>query len=237
MPLLQYPSRNVYFDIARGIHPDCETVHMFGFNRDVADAYETIWNNGGGIYTFPASAVQMSVVSTSASDTMPVLISGLDASRNRIAETVTLNGTTAVTTTQSFLRINSAQITSGNNVGDISITNGGTTYGHIEATYGTHQATIYSVPANHSLYIAHVSVTSGTINSNKYGFLRACIQSATVEQHFFESTFVTSQLDYQVNVPFKVPAGFDFTMEAKSSSSTNEFTAYVAGILVNDNYQ
>lgn len=237
MPLLQYVSRNSYFDVARGIHPDCETIHLFGFNRTVGTSYETLFNNGGGIYTYPASAVQMSVVSASASDTMTVQISGLSVSRARITETVTLTGTTAVTTTNSFLRINDARITSGSNVGNITISNAGTTYAFIEAGSGVHQASIFSVPANHSLYIAHVSVTSGTINSNKYGILRACMKNATTELHFFESTFVTSQLDYQVHVPFKVPAGWDFSLEAKSSSSENEFTGYVAGILVNDNYQ
>jgi hypothetical protein len=236
MPILKLvdnSSRNIYLDAARGLHPDCETVHLFGFNRDVGTSYETIVNDGGGIYTFPASAVQMSLVSTTA-DTMPVQISGLDASRNRITETITLSGTTPVTTTKSFLRINDARITSGSNTGDITISNAGTTYAFIEAGYGVHQAAVYSVPAGFSLYISQFSVTSGTINSNKYGFVRACVKNSTSEIHFFESTFVSSQLTYDLQVPFKVPAGHDFSIEIKSSSSTNEFTVYVGGILIDD---
>ena len=234
LKLIDNSSRNIYLDAARGLHPDCEAVHQFGFNRDVGTSYETIVNNGGGIYTFPASAVQMSLVSTSASDTMSVQISGLDASRNRITETITLTGTTAVTTTQSFLRINDARITSGSNVGDITISNAGTTYAYIEAGYGVHQAAIYSVPSGFSLYVTQVSVTSGTITGNRYGTLRACLKNATSEIHFFESTFVTSQLLYTLQVPFKIPSAHDFSLECKSSSSSNEFTVYFAGMLIDD---
>lgn len=234
-PLSGSSSRNAYLDISRGIYLDYQPIHLFGFNRDVGTSYETIWNNGGGIYSFPVSALVMSVVSDEAADTMGVRISGLDSNYNQISETVTLDGTTPVTTTQSFLRINDARITSGNNVGDITISNGGTTYAFLEATYGVSQAAIYSVPAGFSFYITQVDVTSGTIGSNKYGSLRACLrQFEGPELHFFESTFVTSQLVYDLQVPFKIPEKCDFSLECKSSSSTNEFTIYVGGILLDD---
>lgn len=228
-------SRNVFLDITRGLYPDCESVHMFGFNRSVGTSYETIFNNGGGIYTTPASAVVMSLVSTSGSDTMGVLISGLDSSYNKISETVILSGTTPVTTTKSFLRINNAQITTGENIGNINITNGGTTYAYIEAGYGISQNVHYTVPAGFSLYISQVDTTSGTIGSNKYGFMRAKLKifgGATL--HFFESTFVTSQLKYDIPIPYRIPEKSDFSIECKSSSSTNEFTVYVGSVLMDD---
>ena len=234
-PLAGSSSRDPYLDISRGLYLDWQPIHLFGFNRDVATAYETIWNNGGGIYTFPASALTMSVVSGEAADTMGVRISGLDTNWNQITETVTLNGTTPVTTTKQFLRINDARITSGNNAGDISISNGGTTYAFIEAGFGVSQATIFSVPAGFSFYITQVDITSGTIGANKYGTVRACLkQFDGPELHFFESTFVTSQLTYDVRIPFKIPEKCDFSMECKSSSSSNEFTIYLSGVLLDD---
>lgn len=228
-------SRNVYLDIARGLYTDWQTVHLFGFNRTVETSYETIFNDGGGIYTFPSSALTMSVVSGSALDTMNVQITGLDSNWNQITDTVTLNGTTPVTTSKQFLRINDARITSGNNVGNITISNSGTTYSFIEATYGASQAIIFSVPAGYSLYITQVDITSGTINSNKYGYIRACMNKFEgAKLHFFESTFVTSQLKYDIQVPFKVPEKCDFSMECKSSASSNEFTIYVTGVMMDD---
>lgn len=238
MPVLslnQTSSRNAYFDIARGLRPDCSSVHLFGFNRSIGTSYETVWNNGGGIYEFPASATQLSLESTSASDTMPVVISGLDGNRNEISETITLTGTTAVTTTQSFYRINDARITTGNNVGDIDIYADETTYAFIEATYGVHMAAFYSTPAGKSLYILQVDFTSGTVGPNKYMFSRACLKDDnSLEQHFFESTFVTSQLTYNLSQPFKIPASHDFLLEAKSSDQSNELTIYLSAVLVED---
>ena len=238
MPVLNYnttSSRDPYLDIARNIRPDCTPVDLFGFNRTIETSYETIWNNGGGIYSFPAAATQLSLESSSASDTMAVQITGLDANRNVLVETVTLNGTTAVTTTGSFLRINDARITSGNNVGDIDIYADETTYAYIEATYGVHQAAIYSTPAGHSLYICQVDFTSGTLTSNKYMFARACLKGPSdLELHFFETTFVTSQLAYNLKKPFRVPPEHDFTLEGKSSAQTNELSIYIGAVLMED---
>jgi len=228
-------SRHAYLDIARGMYLDWQTVHLFGFNRSIGTSYETIWNNGGGIYAFPGSALTMSLVSSSGSDTMAVRITGLDSNYNQITDTVTLTGTTPVTTSKQFLRINDTRITSGNNVGNITISNGGTTYAYIEATYGVQQSIVYTVPAGFSFYITQVDFTSGTIGSNKYGFARTYLKQFNGPQlYFFETTFVTSQLTYDLQVPFKIPEKCDFSLEAKSSSGTNEITVFLAGVLLDD---
>ena len=93
-----YKSHNHLYDVARGVFPDESALSIFGFNRTVGTAFETVWNDGGS-YAFPSAAVIMSAVSTSASDVMPVLISGLDSNYEPISETVTLTGTSTVTTT------------------------------------------------------------------------------------------------------------------------------------------
>jgi len=217
-------------DVARGVFENCTSVNLFGFNRAVGTTYETIWNNGGGVYTFPSSAATLSVVSTSAADTMDVRITGLDANRDILVEDVTLTGTTPVTTTGSFLRVNAAQILSSNNAGDISMTHGSDVVGYIEDTYGTHQAAIYSVPRKHRLLIHQVDFTSGTLNENKYVLARACL-GPDPEIHFFETTFVTSQLSYDLRKPFVVLGGQDFSLEAKSSAQENEISIYISATL------
>lgn len=102
MPVLSLnktSSRNAYLDIARGLRPDCTSVHLFGINTDIGTSFETIYDNGGGIYTFPSAADTLDLVSTDNDDTMGVQITGLDANWNPISETVTLTGTTEVSTT------------------------------------------------------------------------------------------------------------------------------------------
>ena len=228
-------SRNVYLDAPRGIHPDCTAVHRFSFNASVGTSYETIWDGVAGIYTFPSTAVIMSAVSTSASDTMGLVITGLDADYKEISETVTLAGLTPVSTTKSFLRINYVQIATGSNVGEINISNGGTVYGHISVGNGVQQSTVFSVPAGQSLYITQVDWTSGTIGANKYAFTRTYLKLFNGPTlRFFESTFVTSQLKYEPPVPFKIPEKSDFMIECKSSSATNEIACYVNALLIDD---
>ncbi len=212
--------------------PGTGAVNIFGFNRTLGTSFETVWNDGG-TYTFPASAVTMDCVSSSASDTMQVLINGLDANYKSVAAIVTLNGTTPVTTTQTFLRINSAVILSGSNVGDITISNGGTTYGYIEATLGTTQACVYTVPAGFALYLFRIDVTSGTVNPNKYITMRNVICTSTGRKlRVAEATFQNNQVSFDRQVPFRIAEKTDFQFEMKSSSGTNEVSIFVEAILV-----
>ncbi len=226
------PSAHYLFDVAQGKFYDQTAVNIFGFNTAVDTSFETLWNDGG-TYAFPSSAVAMDLVSTSTSDTMDVLVSGLDASYNEISETVTLTGTSAVTTSASFLRINSAIILSGQNAGEISVSNGGTTYAFIGADLGTTQACIYTVPAGHSLYIFRIDFNSATTNGNKYLTVRNKLATHTGRVlHVAEATFAVSQVSYDRQVPFKIAEKTDFEFQAKSSSSTNEAAVFVEAVLI-----
>jgi hypothetical protein len=227
-------SQNTYFDIARGHYSNVEAVNLFGFNETIGTSFETIANDGGGIEPVPSSAVQMDLVSTAA-DTMAVYIKGLDADYNVLEEIITLTGTTPVTTTSSFLRINTAQIMSGTNTGNISISNGGTEYAYIGAGIGITESLSYTVPANSKLYINSVSFTSGTVNPNKYLIGRAHLTTADgASLNFWQSTWAVGVLQFNVPVPFVVPEKCDFQLQAKSSSGENEISAYVNAHLVVD---
>ena len=228
----QRPTPHYLFDVAQGKMWDQSAVNIFGFNTLVGTSFETLWNDGGA-YVFPSSAVAMDLVSTSASDTMDVLVSGLDASYNEITETVTLTGTSAVTTSASFLRVNSAIILSGQNAGEISISNGGTTYAFIGTNLGTTQACIYTVPAGYSLYIFRIDFNSATANPNKYLTVRNKLSTHTGRVlHVAEATFATSQVSYDRQVPFKIAEKTDFEFQAKSSSGDNEVAVFVECVLI-----
>ena len=224
---------NICFDIARDRFIGSSALNIFGFNRTVGTSYETIWDDGGN-YIYPGSAVTMSVVSTSSSDTMQVLINGLDANYEAISETVTLTGTSAVTTSASFFRINSAAILTGSNVGDINISNGGTKYAFIGAEIGTTQSSVYTVPAGHSIYLFRIDCTSGTVNGQKYLYLRnVATNSVGRTLRVTEATFFES-VSFDRQVPFKIGEKTDFHFECKSSSSTNEVSLFVEAILVRE---
>ena len=169
---------------------------------------------------------------------MQVKITGLDANYAEVAETLTTDGsdgTTAVTGSVLFYRINSAIILNGNATWNISITNGGTTYAYIEATLGTTQSSVYSVPAGHSLYLFRIDVNSATANVNQYLVIRNVVtNSAGRTLKVAEATFSDSQVSYDRQVPFKIAEKTDFHFEAKSSASSNEIAIFIEAILVRD---
>lgn len=209
-------------------------VHLFGFNRNIQNSYETVWNNGGGIYTFPTEPLTLSVSSSSSQDTMPVLIQGLDESYQTIDDIVTLDGTTAVNSSKKFYRVNSVVILAGSNDGDISFAHDGTTYAYIEAGLGSGQAMVYTTPADKCLYISTAHFTSGTVNGNRYLFSRACqISSNGRTVRFWESTFSTN-IVFDLAAPFRIPSRTDFTIEAKSSGNSNELSVYLGGVLLEE---
>jgi hypothetical protein len=217
--------------VHRGV-PGTGAVNIFGFNRAVGTSFETVWNDGG-TYAYPGSAVTMDLVSSSASDTMQVMVTGLDADYASIFDVVTLNGTGSVTTAKSFYRINSAVILTGSNVGDITISNGGTTYGFIEATLGATQACVYTVPAGFSLYLFRLDFASGTVSGNKYLTVRNVLRTSNGRTlRVAEATFQNSQVSFDRQVPFRVAEKTDFQFEGKSSGSSNEISVFIEGILV-----
>ena len=52
----QRPTPHLLFDIAQGKMYDSAAVNIFGFNREIGTAFETIWNDGG-TYLYPSSAL------------------------------------------------------------------------------------------------------------------------------------------------------------------------------------
>ena len=228
----QRPTPHLLFDIAKGKMYDSEAVNIFGFNRDVNGSFETVWNDGAA-YVYPTSALTMTIVSSSASDTMNVLVSGLDANYDQISETVTLTGTVAVTLSTQFYRINSAVILAGNNAGNITIANGGVTYAFIEAGTGATQACLYTVPNGYDLYLFRITANSATATGSQYLTVRNALRTSTGrELKVAEATFAESQVNYDRQIPFKIAEKTDFQFEAKSSASTNQIAIFVEAVLV-----
>ena len=228
--------RDTGLAIARGLVGEVQAVNIFGFNRTIGTTYETVFNDGGGLYQYPPSAVQMSVVSSDVGDTAQILISGLDEDYKVISEVVTLTGTTPVTTTQSFFRINSASVASTPNLsGNVTISNGGVTYGYIEANIGVQQACLYSVPAEHSLYIYRIDVNCGTVDTNKTIFIRNRLHLPNgVIYNVAEASFNVSQVSYDRQIPFRINEKTDFSFICRSEATVNEVSIFVEAVLVKD---
>jgi hypothetical protein len=147
--------------VARGQIPGHSGVEIFGYTPNISNtATGPMWEGqtqSGGLYTYPGSAAPLVLVSSSASDTtaLSVRIEGLGAGFVALSETIALNGTSNVTTTNSFLRINAMYVTNGTNVGTITAKISSTTYAQINAGIGQTQMSIYTVPAGYTFYLSY----------------------------------------------------------------------------------
>ena len=156
--------------VARNQIAGHQTVSIFGYQASVGTTPIPIWENAS-TYTFPTSASTLTLVSNSTSDntSASVLISGLDANFNPISETLFLNGTTGVTTVNSYLRVNglvmaspgTSQVT---NVGTITIKQSTNTLAQINAGVGKSQSTVFTVPNGYTFYLDLAEVNT----SNSY---------------------------------------------------------------------
>jgi hypothetical protein len=166
-----------FVEVARGAVPGCKAVQKFGRNDDIdsASGFEDIWA-GGGTRAYLSSAETMDVVSDSANDTsagtgtQTVVIEGLNSDYEEISETVTMNGVSAVTTSNSFLRVHRMYAAASGSVGtnDGQITADPTTSGSgsrqalIAAGDGQTLISHYTVPANYDGFIVggQISISS-----------------------------------------------------------------------------
>lgn len=147
--------------VQRGNFPTITGWEASGYKSAIGTSFETIWDITGN-YTYPASAVPMTVTSAAAGDDegVEITIIGLDTDYVELVETVTLNASGTATTDASFLRINRAYVSNGSEPTDnVNITNGATTYARITYPYNTTQMAIYTVPKGKTAYLVYASLS------------------------------------------------------------------------------
>ena len=218
--------------IARGQVDGHSIVSIFGYSAAVGStAQGPLWEGltlSGGNYVYPSSAAPLVLVSDSATDntTRSVVINGLDANYNILQETIALNGTTNVTTTGSFLRINSMEMLNSTNTGNITASISSTVYAKIAAGIGQTQMSIYTVPAGYTFYLTYsqFDASIGFTSSNymisaEWNKLNSGAQSGQITLTH-QSTFVQKQEVPFNNSPIAHPEKTDlqFTVKANTGS-------------------
>lgn len=218
--------------IARGQVDGHSIVSIFGYSAAVGStAQGPLWEGltlSGGNYVYPSSAAPLVLVSDSATDntTRSVVINGLDANYNILQETIALNGTTNVTTTNSFLRINSMEMLNSTNTGNITASISSTVYAKIAAGVGQTQMSIYTVPAGYTFYLTYsqFDASIGFTSSNymisaEWNKFNSGTQSGQITLTH-QSTFVQKQEVPFNNSPIAHPEKTDlqFTVKANTGS-------------------
>ena len=163
--------------VARGQVPYHSAINIFGYQSAVGTTFIPIWENTTAYPAYPSSAAIQYLWSSSSSDTTnTILVQGLDGSYNQISETVTLNGTTHVATTNSYLRINNLFVTSATapvgivNIGP-SATLTTTQYAEIQVGAGKSQMAVYTVPNGYTFYLTRAEATSNQVGNISSSYL------------------------------------------------------------------
>lgn len=222
--------------VAQGKVTGVTSVNIYGTQSAVSTTFIPVWENATA-YTYPTSAIQMTLYSSSASDTnVTVRINGLDSLYNPITEVLTLtNGTTGVITVNSYLRINSMNVlmtSSVNPVGTLYLANAAktVTYAQIAIGVGRTQMTVYTVPAGYTFYLERVGAFTSSGN-NKTTYYRASTTSPTgIVQHILTTPFITSYVVDRI-VPRAYTEKTDIQYQA-SSDQVSYVSIQVEGYLV-----
>jgi len=245
--------------VARGQIAYHESIYKFGNNPEIADSIETVWSQGG-LYSYLTSASVLKVSSSSTDDTSAgtgartVQLFGLDGDYNEISEVVTLNGQTAVNTTQSYLRINRMIVRSagsgGANAGVIYAGTGTVTTGvpaNIYATVngdGTNQTlmALWTVPAGYTGYLMQYDASNGTTSNTPavcklllvarpYGevFQSKDVKSLTTGMHIENSLVVP--------IPFAEKTDIEVRAVSSSASVTFDISAALEIIYIRNGEQ
>lgn len=239
VPLLQQDlignARNYYTTKSRGF--------TFGRCPDVDNVLVDLWEGGlsaygpSNTYVFPAAAQQMTVVSTSANDTLAgtgmqkLMIHYLDNSYAAKTEIVSLNGIAPVNTVATnILRINGVHATQvgtgGISAGNIAITNTAQTitYALISAGRNTARQAIYTVPAGVTGYIDHWQASSGSSGNH---FCQITLRATTHDNVLYPGVFlIQDEVGTENNgqpiefpIPIPIPATADVKLSAISDSA------------------
>lgn len=235
--------------VARGQVAWHQAIVIFGYNSDQDTSAETVWPHGG-LLPFAPSAIQMSVSSSNANDTSAgtgartVYIAGLDGSHNSISEIVTLNGQTAVLTTNSYLHINEAYVTSAGSLnsaaGDIYIGTGvvtagvpATVYDIIAYDYNKRVTGSYTVPAGYTGYIEQGLFSSGSSSGGTSVTGRLMTRGTNnIRLTAAVVTLNNGAADYAFEYPIVIPEKTTVEAQAVASANNNACSSMFIILLV-----
>jgi hypothetical protein len=226
--------------VSMGKVVDARPVFVFGFNPDVQATEETIWDHGG-VYTYPASAIQMTISSSDVTTNAVVSIVGLGAGYVEQTELITLNGQTPVTTVNSYLRINGMSALTGTVAGSIYLGAGvvttgvpATVYARIINGNNRTEMGMFTVPDGYEFYFDRGDVSHASDSTNAYITARLMYRLPDLLfQTGAKVTLNNSRIDFQFEYPLLLPAGTDLQTRAIcSKSQANAVTSSLQGLLV-----
>jgi len=237
-----------YLAVQQGKVPGYSMVNKFGYNPTIGSgSFETIWETGGN-YSWQSTAVTVDVVSDDVNDDVAgtgartLRIQGLDGSYNFAEETVDMDGTTTVTTTQTFLRVFRMSVetagSSGNNEGTITVTytGGSDVAATISAGNGQTLMALYTIPAGYTGYLLSMNISSGKDQEMDFKFIQRINEGSNggfqTKQFLNVRGGQTTVIFNAINI---IPQKSDIYVSGKGSSTSSASASFDL-LLVQDGY-
>jgi len=159
-----------------------------------------------------------------------------------------LNGTTGVTTVNSYFRINNISVSAGsatNPSGVITLAVGGTVYAQINTqvvagvttSIGTSQMGVYTVLNGFTFYgYRYGAYSSFNGNTANYTTYRALTNSSSGVQRVIVQTPYNTTYEVQRHFPFPYASGTDLRFQVASSAATAAVVSInIGGVLIQNN--
>lgn len=238
---------------ALGLETGVATWNKFGYNEGVGTTAEVIAEFGAAFNQKLIPSETLSIVSDNVADDAAgtglrtAIVFGVDANWALVTEVVTMDGTTPVTTTNSFIGVNRLTIfqsgSADSNVGTITATasSSGNVMATMPAGQGTTQQLIFYVPEDYQflatwlLLNAIKSSGGGNPEVTFYGYVYSAVVDSTFE--IFRATMDT-QIEELVQLtpaePFVVGEKSILWFEAVSSAASTSVRGRFSGKLVAD---
>ena len=221
-------------------------IRKFFDNADVGTSFEDLWASGG-VLSQLTSAETLNIASNSTEDDVgqtgatEIYIEGVDGSYATVSETVTMDGTSNVLTSNSYLRVQRMRVTGAStaetNVGHITATasTAATVQGCIAPGDGQSTKSQYTVPAGYTGIITDV-----WISASKGDNAQADLQV----KPFGEAWQLKSRLylyesqtehSFDAGVGILIPEKSDIRIQAKALSGGTSALAGSYSIILIDN--
>jgi hypothetical protein len=224
--------------VARGQIAGHATVNIYGYQNTLSSTTAIpVWE-GNTAYTYPVSAATMhlaSSVNTGDDLTATVTINGLDSGYNAISETIALNGTTAVTTTKSYLRINSMNVATKNPTGIITLKDltNTTLYAQINAGFGATQMSIYTVPAGYTFFLQRINAYTSAIGyTADYAVYRNWSQSSSGTPRVAQNAAFINEYSTTRIMPRPFTEKTDIQLQGRVSANSYVVSIGAEGFLI-----
>lgn len=236
------------YEVAMGNVYGSSTWNKFGYNADINGVAEVV-ASFAGTFNIMTTADTLNVVSTSNNDrsggqaARTIVLVGIDSNGDYQEETVTMNGQTPVTTSNTWLGINRAYVASvGNsnyNQGDITISDTSAVFGtqaQIPSTNSVTQQCIFHVESDHKFLADWIKINSSRQGAtpfvNTYGYVYNRLTNVR-QQILATSTGdgQSSSLQLTPSQPFVVDQYSVLYFEATSSNNNTFVSIRFSGIL------